>query len=75
MGGYFLGRIILFVVQDFFFKKRSVFVNRKMDWKGTQFFTVCIVCFLKEKVCKGMQLPPNSLTTVFSINQSPACDI
>lgn len=74
IGGYFLAELSSLWSRTFIFKERSVFVTRRMDWKGTPLFTAHTVCFLKEKVCKGIQLPPNSLKTVFSINQSLACD-
>lgn len=49
IGGYFWAELS-YLSRTFIFKGRSVFVNRRMDWKGTPFFTVpIVVCFLKER--------------------------
>lgn len=49
VGGYLWVELSFLWSGAFIFKERSVFVNRRMDWKGTPFFTVNIVCFLKKR--------------------------
>lgn len=49
IGGYLRAELSFLRSGTLIFKERPVFANRRMDWKGIPFFTVHIVCFLKER--------------------------
>lgn len=72
-GGYFWAELSFLWSRTFIFKERSVLVNRRMDWKGTPFFTVHIFCFLKKKENSETDLTSTKFSDDSILHKSVSC--